>query len=96
MATIYAFINTKSADFLVVIAVHPDGRVLAGHASSSVEWAKHDIGATSAAKHDLYSTACPDGFVVEWVDEPTTHPGVSAALAAAKAREANRLAEVQS
>ena len=87
MTTIFAFINSRSGhNWIETLAIHPDGRILAGHVSSSLAFAKHDIGVTSDWKHNKYREACPEGFAVEWVEEPAKHPGVTAAHAAALAR----------
>ena len=67
-------------------ALAEDGCGLAGHLSSSVEYAKHDMGLTSDWKHDVYREHCPDGFELEWVDDVETHEGWRAALALNRAR----------
>lgn len=61
-------------------AVTQDGRGLANHLCSSVDWAKHDMGLTSGWKHDLYAAAVPEGFRLEWVDDVDRHPGLQEAL----------------
>jgi hypothetical protein len=62
-------------------ALAEDGHVLAEHLSSSVGFAKHDMGLTSDWKHDRYREHAPDGYELEWVDDRKTHAGWQAALA---------------
>ena len=50
-------------------ALADDGTGLANHLSSSVEFAKHDMGLTSDWKHDYYREHAPNGFELEWVDD---------------------------
>ena len=78
---IYCWINNPSPDFMGVLAMADDGVVLAQHISSHKAWAMHDIGITSDWKHDEYRKHCPDGYELEWVDNPETHEGVQAAYA---------------
>lgn len=61
-------------------ALAEDGRGLCQHLSSNINFAKHDMGLTSDWKHDIYATACPEGYELEWVDDPLTHVGYQAAL----------------
>ncbi|MFA6046920.1 MAG: hypothetical protein WC718_18195 [Phycisphaerales bacterium] len=61
-------------------AVTEGGRGLASHLSSSVAFSKHDMGLTSDWKHDHYREACPNGFVLDWVDDPKHHDGLQRAL----------------
>ena len=49
-------------------ALAEDGTGLGGHLSSSVDFAKHDMGLTSDWKHDLYDAHYPDGYELEWID----------------------------
>jgi hypothetical protein len=51
-------------------ALCEDGHGICGHASSSIEWAKHDLGLTSDWKHVLYAKYCPEGYELVWVDDP--------------------------
>lgn len=66
---------------VVGYAMTEDGRVLASHLSSGTEWAKHDMGITGTWKHDTYAKHCPDGYELEWVDDPSTNEAFAAALA---------------
>lgn len=68
-------------------ALAEDGTGLAAHLSSSVAYAKHDMGLTSDWKHDIYREHCPDGFELEWVDDVETHDGWRAALALNREKE---------
>jgi hypothetical protein len=70
---IYAFINGGSSGFYFATAISKDG-VLASHASSNRTWAMHDIGVNSDWKHKIYNERYPDGWEIEWVDEPSKHP----------------------
>lgn len=67
---IFAFINSETSGFLHVVALAEDGNCLSGHASSNVSFAKHDIGLTSDWKHENYDRHYPDGWDLEWVDDP--------------------------
>ena len=84
---VYAFINGGRGNMLFPCALAEDGKVLAGHCSSSPGWARHDMGADGHCtwKHELYAAHYPQGFEVEWVDDPTTHPGCREAIARANA-----------
>ncbi len=87
---IFAFINGRfGGSDLVVVAVAEDGTCLAQHVSSGVSWARHDIGVTSDWKHDIYAERYPDGFAVEWVDDPADHPDLQRAIALNAAVAAN-------
>lgn len=70
-------------------ALCEDGDFLAGHFSSNVDWAKHDMGLSGhcategcgipASKHRAYAEHCPGGYELIWVDDPTEHEGTQAA-----------------
>ena len=82
MRVIYLFANAYYDDGGVAgCAIAEDGHCLAGHLSSSLALAMHDMGLTSDGKHDEYAAHYPDGYEVEWVDDPLTHPGLQAAYA---------------
>lgn len=72
---IYAFVNGVGGFGYIGSAIAEDGTVLAGHASSSAGWSRHDMGADghSTWKHDVYAKHYPDGFQVEWVDDVKSH-----------------------
>ncbi len=79
---VYAFIQSgRGTDWVHGMAMAEDGTVLAEHVSSHDGWAKHDMGATEhqAMHYQDYSKHYPDGFAVEWVDDPLTHEGLQAA-----------------
>lgn len=84
---IFAFVNGRASfgDYLPS-ALAEDGTPLAGHCSSSIGWAKHDIGIGSDWKHDKYRAHYPDGYELEWVDDVDGHPECLAAIAKANAR----------
>ena len=77
---IYCFIDDESTGLLHVVAVSAEGTAMCGHLSSSVGFAKHDIGITSEWKHDIYKEVYPDGYELVWVDEPYTSKEVKDAL----------------
>ncbi len=79
---IYAFISQNLGIGLYVVALAEDGRGLTGHCSSDEYFAKQDIGVTTTRKHEIYAEACPEGFELEWVSDPSTHEGVQKALLA--------------
>lgn len=62
-------------------ALAEDGQGLASHLSSNIDFAKHDMGLTSDWKHDHYAKCYPDGYELEWVDDPENHKGWQKALA---------------
>lgn len=68
-------------DDVVGYALAEDGTGLASHLSSDIIWSKHDMGFTSDWKHDCYQKHYPDGFELEWVDDPENHQGWQSALA---------------
>ena len=78
--------STRGGDVLAC-ALAEDGTGLGSHLSSSVSFAKHDIGLTSDWHHEAYRAHCPNGYEVEWVDDPSTHTGWIAALALNRAAE---------
>lgn len=61
-------------------ALAEDGAGLAQHLSSNVSFAKHDLGLTSDWQHEHYRQHAPNGYELEWVDDPATHAGWQAAL----------------
>lgn len=79
---IYCYIGgewEKTGD-LYVCSLGNDGQGLAGHMSSSIDWAKHDIGLTSDWKHDIYKMKYPDGYELEWIDDTKNHKEFQKAL----------------
>jgi len=71
MPIIYLFATTWSSKCgdVVGYAVAEDGHCLAQHLSSSINFAKHDMGLNSTWKHELYYKHYPDGFELKWVDK---------------------------
>jgi hypothetical protein len=61
-------------------ALAEDGAVLAGHISSTEEFAKHDMGLTSDYHHKEYKIHYPDGFELVWVDDWENHKEFQAAF----------------
>jgi hypothetical protein len=81
MAKIYGFINGGSAVNLWVVALAEDGHVLAEHVSSSVSWAKHDIGIGSTWKHEVYDQHYGSGnWELEWIEDTHLNPAFQEAL----------------
>lgn len=72
--------STRGGD-VAGFALCEDGHCLGQHLSSSVEFAKHDLGLNSSRKHDAYEAHCPDGFVLEWVADPEADERWQAAVA---------------
>ena len=70
----------RSGD-VIGYACAEDGTGLGSHLSSSVEFSKHDMGLTSDWKHEAYKKHYPDGFELEWVNNPETHFELSQAIA---------------
>jgi len=75
-----------SGDFIGQ-ALAEDGLALASHLSSSVDWAKHDMGFSSDWKHDIYAELYPHGYELIWIDDPHTDERWQAALAVNKVKE---------
>ena len=67
-------------------ALAEDGTGLGSHLSSSVDFAKHDMGLTSNWKHEYYQEHAPDGFELVWIDDVATDPRWQAALALNRAK----------
>lgn len=62
-------------------ALAEDGTVLASHLSSNESFSKHDMGFTSDWKHEKYKAHYPNGFEIEWVDDPDSNEAFKAAFA---------------
>jgi len=61
-------------------ALAEDGTGVCGHFSSSIDFAKHDLGLTSNWKHEHYIKHYPEGYELEWVDDPDNHEGWKKAM----------------
>ena len=61
-------------------AVAEDGEGLAECSSPDLESAKDGIGLTSNTNHNLYAAHYPDGYELEWVNDPASHSGWQRAL----------------
>lgn len=84
---IYVFCNNCSHEWHVMLALAEDGTALANHICSAHGFANHDMGIDENGwKRDLYATHYPRGYVVEWVEKPREHAGVSAAYAKNQAK----------
>ena len=76
---IYVFVNGRWGNDCIGLALAEDGHCLGSHLSSSEMWSRHDMGLTSDWKHDGYKEHYPDGYELEWVDDPKKHEGLMAA-----------------
>lgn len=80
---VFVFCNDTSPLGCIGVALAEDGTYLAGHASSSEAWLKHDMGVTGTWKHDKYSEHYPGGYEVVYVPEDEvkakSHAGLEAA-----------------
>ena len=77
---IYCFVNSGAGtDMQFVIALCEDGHCLAQHLSSSLGFAKHDIGMNSDWKHENYKEHCPEGYELVWIDDPKNSLEIDAA-----------------
>jgi hypothetical protein len=63
--------NQWTSGDVAVLALCEDGHVVGTHLSSSIGWAKRDIGFTdsTAPKHEQYKAHCPDGYELIWVTD---------------------------
>ena len=89
---IYVFCNqrgcTGSGDWHSMIAVAEDGTCLAAHVCSSHGWARHDMGIDEDGwKRDEYARHYPDGFEVEWIEDPGSHPAIQQPKRAAERKD---------
>jgi hypothetical protein len=83
MKKIYVFCQHAEGwgkEDVVGYAIAEDGTGIASHLSSNIAWSKHDMGITSDWKHDNYKEHYPDGYELEWVDNPDTHEGLKSAM----------------
>jgi hypothetical protein len=91
---IFCFINSgKGSDWVQVVAMAEDGACLGQHISSSDRFAVLDSGFAEApdvsvvpmewgpnlAKRENFEKHYPDGYDLEWVDDPAHHAGLLAA-----------------
>jgi hypothetical protein len=84
MGNIYCFINNSDVDWHHVLAITEDGHTLAGHQSTTIGWAKHDIGINSDWQHDKYEEYYPNGYNLIWLDDPLSDETFLKALALAE------------
>ena len=86
MRTIYAF-AVSGPEWLgrdvLALAVNDKGEDVAYHISSSLSFAKNDIGLTSKLKHTHYDSLFPEGWEMVWVDIPGKDPHTKASYARA-------------
>lgn len=81
MPKIFVFCNCCEYQWHSMVALGEDGKVLAGHICSDHFWAKHDMGIDENGwKRDIYEKHYPEGFEVEWVEEPLKDSRVLAAI----------------
>lgn len=92
LPVIYGFNNGGDMQFLEAIAIAEDGTVLGQHLCSSEAYMPHDLGMLEGTRPDRheqqYSKHYPDGYRMEFVWESgiSSHAGLTAAIARAKAR----------
>lgn len=101
---IYCFINGgKGTDWVQAMAMAQDGTWLGQHVSSNDEFAVLDSGYAEApdttivpsgwgpnlAKRRAFEAHYPDGYDLEWVDDPATHAGLLAAYQLNQAKRAD-------
>lgn len=94
---IFCMLNGGSPEWWNVTAFAEDGEGLAGHLCSSPIYFQHDLGLTSAWKHESYMAKYPDGYRLVWIERDdvvnrTADPACLAALDAGNARHAERKA----
>jgi len=66
---IFVYATAGSPGWFIGQALAEDGTSIGGHASSSISFAKHDMGITSDWKHEGYKKHYPDGYELEWIEE---------------------------
>ena len=77
---IYVWCNSCSRDWHSALAMDEDGHVLAEHMCSHHGFIPHDMGIDEDGwKRDDYEKAHPDGWTIEYVEDPKNHAGVDAA-----------------
>ena len=88
---IYVFLTSpESRGDVTALAVAEDGDEIAFHISSSVGFAKYDMGLNEhptggrdgqslyrSPKHKYYAQKYPEGYELVWVDDWKTHPSLS-------------------
>lgn len=94
---IYVFVNSRWNDRNVeAIAVAEDGEALTGHTSSSVGYARGDMGLHAnhdwSGKREKYAAKYPDGYeLVDLLDAgPMSDPGCAAMIEKANEAAANK------
>ena len=80
--TLYLFRNTTEPyGDAAGYALCECGEPVASHVSSSLDWARHDLGyENSTWKHERYAEHCPDGYELVWVACDSDLPGFVEAL----------------
>lgn len=75
-------ISQRHPELWQVVALGDDGAQIAQHTSTSLDWAREDIGLDgSTRKHDLYDAHFgPGNWRLEWVAQPESHQGWLAAV----------------
>ena len=57
----------QDREFVISYAIDKDKHTLTNHTSSSLEWAKHDMGVGSDWKHEIYAEKFPNGYDLVWL-----------------------------
>ena len=74
--------NGGSAGFLIACLLSEDGESLGSHACSAEGYMPHDLGMLAGSRpdrHETFREHYPDGYELEWVDDPRNHEGLMAA-----------------
>lgn len=67
---IYIWDNTGTSNYHIGRAISEDGKLLASHISSTLDFLKQDMGLTPQCDwhHDEYKAHAPDGYELIFVD----------------------------
>ncbi len=87
VTTIYVFCNSCEPNWHSIASVTADGRGVAGHVCSHHGFVEHDMGFVGDWKHDTYNEMFPDGWALEWVEDPRNHPVIKALIEACRAKK---------
>lgn len=80
MQKIYIYGKRVSSKDLIFRAIAEDGTCLASHLQTTVKLGKYEMGISSQYKHEFYEGHYPDGYELEFVDNPINHDGLQNAL----------------
>ncbi len=80
LPTIYLHVGIDPFETIFGRAIADDGTILGSAEFDSLEKARVGMGVTDRKEPKSYRRHYPDGFRLEWVDDPDTHEGYRAAL----------------